>query len=197
MEEIGLFKGGGVPVAYFSNPGAENTDAVLDIASRAAVDLDLCHVLVASTSGRTGLKTVAALKGRTVIVVSHSTGYLKPNLQQMTPAMRRQIEDAGGTVLTAQHALGGVNRAVRKKLGTYQIDEIIACALRIFGEGTKVAVEIALMAADAGLVPAGEACLSIGGTGEGADTVVLLKPSNAQTFFDLRVMAILAKPRLA
>ena len=43
-----------------------------------------------------------------------------------------------------------MGRAVRKKLGTYELEEIIAYTLRVFGQGAKVAVEIALMAADAG-----------------------------------------------
>jgi hypothetical protein len=60
----------------------------------------------------------------------------------------------------------------------------------------KVCMEIALMAADAGLVAVGEPCIAIGGTGRGADTAVVLTPANAQSFFDLRVMEILAKPRL-
>jgi hypothetical protein len=60
-----------------------------------------------------------------------------------------------------------------------------------------VAVEVALMAADAGLVSTEEPCLSIGGTGRGADTALLLRPTPAQTFFDLKIMEILAKPRLA
>jgi hypothetical protein len=85
---------------------------------------------------------------------------------------------------------------VRKKLGTYQLDEIIAYTLRMFGEGTKVAVEIAVMASDAGLVSTREKCISLGGTGQGADTALLLKPAHAQNFFDLRIIDILAKPRL-
>jgi hypothetical protein len=89
-----------------------------------------------------------------------------------------------------------VNRAVRKKLGTYLTDEIIAYTLRTFGEGTKVCAEIALMAADAGLISIGEPCITVAGTGRGADTAIVLSPANAQQFFDLRVMEILAKPRL-
>ena len=88
----------------------------------------------------------------------------------------------------------GVNRAVRKKLATYQLDEIIAFTLRLFGQGTKVAVEIALMAADAGLISTSENCVSVGGTGEGADTALLLKPAHAQDFFELRILEYLAKP---
>jgi hypothetical protein len=60
----------------------------------------------------------------------------------------------------------------------------------------KVCVEIALMAADAGLVTAGEPCLAVAGTGQGADTAVVLLPANVQDFFDLRVLEVLAKPRL-
>ena len=52
------------------------------------------------------------------------------------------------------------------------------------------------MAADAGLVRAGEPCIAIAGTGRGADTAVVLIPANAQDFFDLKIMEILAKPRV-
>ena len=85
-------------------------------------------------------------------------------------------------------------RAVRRKLGTYELEELVAFTLRTFGQGMKVAVEIALMAADAGLVRTGTPCISIGGTGEGADTAILLLPVNAQDFFDIRILEIWAKP---
>ena len=98
--------------------------------------------------------------------------------------------------MTCQHAFGGVGRAVRKKLGTYELEELIAYTLRLFGEGMKVAVEIALMVADAGLVRTDEPVIAIAGTGKGADTAVVLKPANAQDFFDLQVLEILCKPRL-
>jgi len=114
----------------------------------------------------------------------------------LTPENRAAIEAAGAKILTCQHALGGIGRAVRKKWGTYAMDEIVAQTLRIFGEGTKVCVEMALMAADAGLVRVGEPCIAIAGTGRGADTAVVLIPANVQQFFDLRVMEVLVKPRL-
>ena len=90
--------------------------------------------------------------------------------------------------------LGGVGRAVRKKLGTYQIDEIIAYTLRIFGQGIKVACEIALMAADGGLVRTDELVMAVAGKGRGADTAVVLRPTNAQTFFDLGIVDIVCRP---
>jgi hypothetical protein len=133
---------------------------------------------------------------KNLVTVTHSTGFAKPGFQEFLPEFRKKIEETGAKILTCQHALGGVGRAVRKKLGTYELEEIIAYTLRVFGEGTKVAVEIALMAADAGLIPTSEPCISVGGTGSGADTAVLLQPAHAQNFFDLRIMEILAKPRL-
>ena len=92
------------------------------------------------------------------------------------------------------HAFGGVGRAVRKKLGTYEIEEIVAFTLRIFGQGMKVVAEIALMAADAGLVPGNEPVLAIAGTGRGADTAAILYPTHAQTFFDLKLVEIICMP---
>lgn len=185
-----------VETVYFEKPGPENTARTLEIAERRAGELGIETILVASTRGKTGVQAARQLEGYNVVVVSHSTGFSEPNVQQMTEGNRSAIEEAGATILTCQHAFGGVNRAVRKKLGTYLTDEIIAYTLRTFGEGMKVCAEIALMAADAGIVRVGEPCLAVAGTGRGADTAVVLAPANAQQFFDLRMMEILAKPRL-
>jgi len=64
----------------------------------------------------------------------------------------------------------------------------------MFGQGTKVAVELALMAADAGLIRTDEDVFSIGGTATGADTALLLRPANSSALFDLRVKEIICKP---
>jgi hypothetical protein len=69
-------------------------------------------------------------------------------------------------------------------------------ALRTFGQGTKVALEIAAMAADAGLVRVDEDIIAIGGTGRGADTALVLAPSYVHRFFNTRVKEIICKPRL-
>jgi hypothetical protein len=51
------------------------------------------------------------------------------------------------------------------------------------------------MAADAGLIRAGEEVIAIAGTGKGLDTAVVLKASNTHTFFDTRIQEIICKPR--
>ncbi|MDD5083199.1 MAG: hypothetical protein PHU08_07510, partial [Dehalococcoidales bacterium] len=70
----------------------------------------------------------------------------------------------------------------------------------IFGQGMKVVCEIAVMAADSGLVRVDEDVISIAGTGagsggRGADVAVVLKPTYAHLFFELEVREILCKPR--
>jgi hypothetical protein len=181
--------------AYFEKPGPENTDATLELAFKRAKEMGIKDVVVASTKGETGIKTAKIFKGFNLVVVSHSTGFKEPNAQEMSLDKRKEIEKEGGKVLTCQHALGGVGRAIRKKLGTYQVDEIIAYTLRIMGEGTKVAVEIAMMAADCGLIPTLGEVIAIGGTNSGADTALVLKPANSQNFFDMEIKEILCKPR--
>jgi hypothetical protein len=181
--------------AYFEKQGRDNMERTLQIARARAEELGIRTILVATTRGATGVRAAEAFRGFNVVVVTNSTGFKEPNHQELTEENRQAIEAAGAKILTCQHALGGVGRAVRKKLGTYELEEIIAYTLRIFGEGMKVVCEIAMMAADAGLVRTDEPAIAIAGTGRGADTAVILRPANAQTFFDMRIMEILCKPR--
>ena len=43
---------------------------------------------------------------------------------------------------------------------------------------------------------ADEDIICIGGTAQGADTAVVLRPANTHNFFDLKVKEILCKPHL-
>jgi hypothetical protein len=179
----------------FDKPGPQNTERTLEWAARRARELGVGRVLVSTTTGETAVKALRYFEPAGLVAVTHSTGFTGPNAQELKDEHRARLAAAGAKILTCQHTFGGVGRAVRRKLGTYELEEIMAYTLRIFGQGTKVAVEIGIMAADAGLVPAGEPCVAVGGTGTGADTALLVRPSNAQAFFDFRIMEILAKPR--
>ncbi|MBI9049347.1 MAG: hypothetical protein JEZ00_08005 [Anaerolineaceae bacterium] len=178
----------------FSKPGRDNTDTVLNLVKQRAAELGIKNILIATTTGATGARAADELKGCNLIAVSHSAGFVNPNQQELLPEHVKTMQDKNVHLLTAQHAFGGVNRAIRKMLHTYEVDEIIAYTLRLFGQGMKVVVEIALMAADAGLVDVETPCICIGGTGRGADTAVVLLPSNAQTFFDLQIQEIICRP---
>ncbi len=180
---------------YFPEPGSANTEKTLEIAKKRAEQLGIKTIVVASTSGETGVKAVKVFANYKVVVVTHAAGFPAPDVQELTEQNRAKIVEKGGMVLTATHAFGGVGRAVRRKFNTYQVDEIMAHTLRVFGQGTKVACEIVLMAADAGLIRTDEEVISVGGTGLGADTALVIKPAHTHDFFELKVREVLCKPR--
>jgi len=181
-------------IVYFQGSGHDNTEHTLQIGKDHAEESGIRQIVVATTSGETGRRAAEVFKGYHLVVVTHSTGFGEPDSQQLTEENRQAILAQGAHLLTCQHAFGGLNRAIRRQLNTYQVDEIIAYTLRIFGEGMKVVCEITLMAADAGLIRTDEPVLAMAGTDRGADTAVVLRPANAQDFFDLRVNEILCKP---
>jgi len=179
---------------YFDEPGSENTEGALRIARQRADELGIKKVVVASTSGDSAVKAMDVFRGLKVIAVSHVTGFRASNTQEFTEENRRMVESKGGVVVTAAHAFAGLSRAMRHKHDMYLLGEMVADTLRIFGEGMKVACEVAMMAADAGLVRTDEDVIAIGGTSEGADTAIVLAPVNTHRFFDLKVKEILCKP---
>jgi uncharacterized protein len=187
---------------YFDKPGGDdNTAKTLALAGQRAGELGIKTVVVASTTGATAVKAVDALKGYRVIVVTHTAGFREANTQEFTEENRRAVAEKGGIIHTTTHALGGIQRSLLRPADgppapSQAIGDIVAMALRTFGQGTKVALEIAAMAADAGLVRTDEDIIAIGGTGRGADTAVVLTPSYVHRFFNTRVREIICKPRL-
>ena len=63
------------------------------------------------------------------------------------------------------------------------------------GQGFKVAVEAALMAADQGALPLKKEALALGGSASGADTALILAPVCSSAFFDLRIREVVCMPR--
>ena len=169
---------------------------MLRIAKQRAEELGINTILVASTKGNTAVRAMDVLQGLRVIIVTHVTGFRTPDTQEFTEESRKIVEDKGGIILTTAHAFAGLSRAMRHKYNMYVWGEVIADTLRIFGQGMKVACEIPLMAADAGLVNTDEDVISIAGTSRGADTALVLRPVYTHNFFDLKVKEILCKPHL-
>jgi hypothetical protein len=180
---------------YFQSSGEQNTESVLELVKGYAQAEGIRDIVVASTTGETGAKTSRLFRDFNVVVVSHHVGFQEPGVWEMEEENRKKILENGAKILAATHALSGVERAVRKRFGTIMPLELIAHTLRLFGEGTKVCVEITIMAADAGLIPVDRGVIAIGGTGRGADTALVIKPATASRFFDLKIREIIAKPR--
>ena len=182
---------------YFTSPGPKNTQTCLQAAAKRAKDLDLKKVLLATCSGWTVYQALEIIDPLQIkcFAVTHVTGFKNPNEQEMPQDVRQDLIGKGVTVHTAAHAFGSVGRGIRTKLNTFQVDELMAFTLRMFGQGVKVGVELALMCADAGLVRTDEDVLTITGTGKGADTAMVIQPSNSHNCLETKVREIIAKPR--
>ncbi|MBS7659434.1 MAG: pyruvate kinase alpha/beta domain-containing protein [Candidatus Bathyarchaeia archaeon] len=179
---------------YFKKPGPQNTDALLNFVKEYAEKENIRDIVVASTTGETGVKAAKIFSGYNVVVVTHHVGFRKPGEWELNENYRKEILESGAKIFTGTHALSSAERAIRKDFGTIQTLEIIANTLRLMGEGTKVCVEITLMAADAGLIPVDRDIIAIGGTGKGADTALRILPANSARFFNLRIKEVIAKP---
>ncbi|MFP4143368.1 MAG: hypothetical protein ACLFT7_08510, partial [Thermoplasmata archaeon] len=113
--------------------------------------------------------------------------------QELKDKNRKKMEEQGIDIFTRPMPFHSWNDYYRKEKGSIMPSTIIADTLRLFGQGTKVCVEIVSMATDAGLVPP-EPVLAIAGTGYGADTVLLIEGENSRKFFDIEIKEVIAKP---
>jgi len=179
---------------YFDKPGKDNTDQTLKLAAARAQELGIDEMVVATTTGRSAYKAMEVFKGRRLTAVTYHCGFKEPFQNRMADDVRQDIESKDVRVIACSHALSGLERSVAKKhSGVYPV-LLIADTLRLLGQGTKVAVEVAVMAADAGAL-SGSDIVSVGGSGGGADTALILKPAHQNNFFDLRIREIICKPR--
>ena len=179
---------------YFDKPGKDNTDQALKFAAQRAKALDINEVVVASTTGFTAYRAIEVFDGPRITVVTYHSGFKEPFKNEMSDDVKEDLQSKGITVVAASHALSGVERSIAKKhSGVYPV-LIMADTLRLFGQGIKVAVEVAVMAADAGAL-SGNDIISIGGSGRGADAALVLKPAHQNNFFDIRIREVICKPR--
>ncbi|MDZ7331499.1 MAG: hypothetical protein ONB13_03010 [candidate division KSB1 bacterium] len=184
-------------IYYFEKPGTQNTELVIQAAKKRIQELNIQHVVVASTTGVTALKVWDALKDLNVSIVciGEHYGFWGGDEQKFSEATRKDLESKGVRVFFGSHALSGVGRSISNKFKGISHTEIIAYTLRQLGQGIKVCVEIAIMAADAGLIPTDREVVAIAGTSKGADSAIVLKPAHMHNYFDLEIREIIAKPR--
>jgi len=184
---------------YFKSPGQENTGETLKIAVKEAMARQISHIVAASNTGATILALAEEAGkqgyGGQLVCVSHVYGFLKNGENELTEKTREELEKRGIKVHTAAHVLSGAERGLSRKFqGVFPV-EIIAHSLRMFSQGTKVCVEISVMALDAGLVPWGKQIIAMAGSNGGSDTALLLTPAYASSIMETRIHEILCKPR--
>lgn len=182
----------GMKSMYFVKPGRENTDETVALVKRIVAERGIGYVVVASNEGATAELFLGC--GAKVVCVTHPNGFREPGQQEMSQAKRQQLEQDGISVYTSSLLFGGVERGIGKRFqGAYPAG-ILSSTLKMFGQGTKVCVEVAVMALDGGLIPHGEDIIAVGGTGRGADTALIVRPAHAGNILDTWISEVICKP---
>jgi len=183
---------------YFEYAGVENTkDTLKYVIERAK--LGISDIVVASSYGETAKMLLDMLEKENldmnVIVVTYHQGFSGPDSVSMPENVKKDLEKRGAKVFSGTHALSGVERGISKKFGGYGPVEVIAQTLKTLGQGVKVCYEVTVMAADAGLVSTKKEIIAIGGSSRGADSAVVILPSNMNTFFDIELKELICMPK--
>ena len=190
-------------ITMFEKGGPANTEKALQIAKKYADSLNIKDIVFASTGGDTADKILEIFNPNeyNLVCITHSYHFTikggKSMYQEFDENKLKDIKNKGIKVFSGTHAMAGIERNVRMKFNQWCFVDLMAKYLREnFSQGTKVCMEVATMAVDAGYIEdIDKDIICIGGTGRGADTVCLIKPAPTSMFDALRVRAILAKPQ--
>jgi hypothetical protein len=184
-------------ITYFHQAGPANTDRTIELAARRCRELGIKYVVVATSTGETAIKVAEGFKDLDVEIIAvplHAGLWEKYTAPD--PGKMEIARGMGVRFLVCTHALmGNVGNAIMEKFGGISPTDLIAYTYYTFSQGTKVAVEISIMAADAGLISIAEEVISIAGSDTGADTALVVKPAYSTDFFSLQVRELIAKPR--
>lgn len=186
---------------YFDDVGRENTEEVVRAAVKRAEELGIKYAVVASTGGYTALKLAEAARDTDIkiIAMSHQYGLREEGKWEMDEENAEKLREMGVVVTTQSHPFSCVERTMSKKYGGASRTDVISDTLRaIFGKGFKVALEVTMMATDSGHIPVSKdtEIIAIGGTRQGADVALVVRPAHSQAFFSLQVREIIAMPRV-
>ena len=177
----------------FEKVGKHNTEQTLALSLKTARERGIKDIVIATSSGYTP-ELLGDVTGLNIIIVTHVFGFHEPGVWSLTQKQVQSWKDKGCKVVTAAHALSGAERSISNKHGGIYPVQVIADTLRMFSQGMKVCVEIAAMAADAGLVLPKDQIIAIGGTGRGADTAVIMRAANSARVLDTKIDEVLCKP---
>ncbi len=189
---------------YYRFKGEVNTNHVLTLAFRRALDPQVAAVVVPSETGRSALKALekAEKLGVRLVVITHPPdetwgprgsipiGLLRPEYSDA----REKLEKAGVKIVQGSRPFAPPSRSLGwdKAVPETLIDKLLGGLL---GQGVKIAVEAALMAADAGAVERGDIVVSLGGTYKGLDAAIVARTTYSYRFLDeFEILEILAKP---
>jgi uncharacterized protein len=183
-------------IYYFQKKGPTNTSNTLDIALDSCKEKGIKRIVVASSTGETALKLKEkAGDSIEIIAVTYSAGSRFREEVEAFNKNRQSLLDKGIGTVRGLHALSATERGIENKYRSSLVPlNVIADTLRMFSQGVKVCVEITIMAAEHGMVTTDEDVVAVGGSGNGADTALIIRPAFAANMFDTKIKAVLCMP---
>lgn len=196
------------PLLLFDKPGPACTAGVIQAVQQRLERDGPSHLVAASISGRTALRLARGLsrQGLSIVCVTGPPSWdLFPEYEspRPIPTIRRQLEDLGVTVV--DRTISSFSDTVEYGAARFGLVPpswlVVETLVAVGGYGLKTAIEVVLMATDAGAVPPFTEVLAVGGMNRGADTAAIVVSTFSRGFFSLRpdqrfqVKEILAMPR--
>jgi len=182
-------------ITYFKTPGKVNTEKTVELATTYAKENNIKQIVVATYSGETALKVKEKAPDLEVIAVTLHAGTNSKEKKEAWEKNLEKLKEKGVIPVRGVQSLSGVERAMHKRYGGMFPLMLLSDALRLLSDGAKVGVEVSLMAADAGYISPDKEVISIAGTGGGADTALLLKPTYTTKLFELGIKEIICMPK--
>ncbi len=183
-------------VFYFSEKGPINTEKTLEIALACSKERNMGKIVVASSTGETALRLhEMSQESVEIIAVTYGAGSRFTKEVEKFNANHDKLLDKGIHIVRGILALSGVEKTFVNKYKSGFIPlNIVADTLRMFSQGVKVCVEIAVMAAEHGHITPDEEVVVVAGSGHGADTAVVIRPAFASNIFETKIRALLCMP---
>jgi len=176
-------------IVYFEKPGKENTVEVIRLVKERAQSREINRFVVASTRGDTARNFLKALNGtdHRLVIVPWQFGFKgedQPFPKELVSELQAKNHQVHfGTMLFHTTEFYGTSAP-----------QAMANLLRTFGQGTKVCLEILLIACDGGCIRIGEKVIVVAGTGSGADTALVATAASTAKLGSLRIHEIICKP---
>lgn len=175
-------------ILYFEKDNVDQLDEVVAVVKRVVDEEKIRYVIVASGTGRSGLRFAEALKDRDVKLVIVTSPATSPftRLPDFSENIRK-LKEIGIPLVQGPYMFDSIPESYAREKGMgwgSTVSSIIANTLRLFCQGIQVAPTVTVPAVEAGYVPEGVEAAVVAGTKGTINTACVVRASSAYNFFN-------------
>ncbi len=175
-------------IVYFDKAGQKNRVSTMELIKKKALKVKPEAVIITSTSGKTGVEAAKMLNGTGIklIIVPFQKHIAEKHNWLIDDNLKKQSLELGAIFLPDEPQC---------KLLDDERNDLVR-GWYCLGQGAKVALQVATMCVDTGLIAEGATVISSGGTNDGADAAILMQAygyDNAQKNRINEIIAMVSK----